>query len=346
MATARICAVLILASTSCVVRYSAPLPPPGPAAPPPPRASNPAGAHGLSPAAETECGAPIAGLDQVAHPGALILFADLPGTEEIPQFVGEAACHQAISGIQVVIGLEIPRDEQQALEAFLEGPGKDEDRARLLGRGFWRRANQDGRSSVGTMELLEYARELKANHRPVTAFAYDEPSAQGAERDAAMARNISAWREHHPSALFLVLSGSAHVSMRGPRSWEDRMPMAVHLRKIERWLVTLTPGYEGGWVWSCLGPDSDRINCGVHPVYGRYTPSRPHTYLPGPGDVRPEHDRFVSLWRRPSPDGYQGVYFVGPLSASPPAIESEKREVHPGPERGAVPPPMPEGNQK
>lgn len=256
----------------------------------------------------------------------MILFADLPGTEEIPQFVGEAACQQAVSGIQVVIGLEMPRDEQPALEAFLEGPGKDEDRAHLLARAFWRRSQQDGHSSAAVLELIEYARELKANGKPVTLFAYDEPTAQASERDAAMARNISAWRQHATNALFLILSSGAHAHFTPPRSWEDVMPMAVHLRRSEKRLVSLAPAYEGGMAWNCHGPGPEKIQCGAHPVYGTYSPPRrPPSYVPQPSNSAERHQRFVSLWPRPSRDGFQGIFYVGTVTAAPPAIEHGKK---------------------
>ncbi len=317
---------LMLGLSGCYVRYvSAPPPEPPPA---PPESSGPYSSRPESPSPPKEpgeCGAPIRGLNAVAHPGAMVLFADLLGTEEIPQFAAEAGCQQAVTGIQVFIGLEIPREEQPALEAFMESPGKEDDRARLLEREFWRRAHQDGRSSAAVLELIEYARELKSNGRPVALFAYDESMAQGPERDSAMARNISAWREYAPNALFLVLSGSAHARAGRPRSWDDGMPMAAHLRRSERWLVALTPAYEGGMAWNCQGPGAEKIHCGAHPVYGRYPLPRHHTYLPGPSDSRPQHQRFVTLWPRPSPDGFQGVFYVGTVTASPPAVEPGKK---------------------
>jgi hypothetical protein len=47
------------------------------------------------------------GLDAVVKPGALVLLGEIHGTNEIPDFVGDAACAGARKG-RVHVGLELP----------------------------------------------------------------------------------------------------------------------------------------------------------------------------------------------------------------------------------------------
>src|SRR4030088_3230710 len=95
--------VLFGAGAGCVA-YAPARPPPPPVAaarPPPP-----------GPHRESECGPPIRGLREMAQPAAMLLFVDLPGTEQIPDFISDAACQVAEAGRLVFVALDIPEQEQ------------------------------------------------------------------------------------------------------------------------------------------------------------------------------------------------------------------------------------------
>ncbi|HME92171.1 MAG TPA: hypothetical protein VKE49_12160, partial [Myxococcaceae bacterium] len=137
---------------------------------------------------------------------------------------------------------------------------------------------------------------------------------------------ISAWREHATNAVFLILSAGTNVHFAQPRSSEGAMPIAVQLRRSEKWLVSLAPAYEGGMAWNCQGPGPDKIECGAHPVHGTYSPARPSpSYIPQPSNSAPPQQRFVSLWPQPSRDGFNGIFYVGRVTAAPPAAEPGKK---------------------
>jgi hypothetical protein len=296
-----------LLGAGCVVHYAPPPIPPPPPSGPPPAAAQPS--PPAPPDPQSQCGPSIRGLNELAHPGAMLLLDDLPGTEQVPDFVIDAACRQAESAVSVFIALEIPEQEQSRLDEFLHSGGAEADRARLLEGEFWRRPEQDGRSSRAVLQLIDDVRQMIHKGYRVTAFGYDASRGQGVDRNAAMAENIEAWRERAPDALFLVLSSSIRVRGGAGETFE---PMAARLRRNEGWLTVLALGFDNGTAWTCEGPSPQQIRCGPHLLQGRH---------PGPFPFSSPSNRFVAKWPRTAPDGYQGVYYVGAVTASPPPLD-------------------------
>ncbi|HKD39156.1 MAG TPA: hypothetical protein VKB87_02610 [Myxococcaceae bacterium] len=320
---AQTCLAAVLCAGCCAIHYAY-VPPPPP--PPPPLYLPPDGqapppfgqAPTPPPPMQSQCGPSIRGLDELAHPGGMILLADVPGSEQIPDFISDAACRQAESGMGVFIGLEIPEEEQSRIDEFLHSAGTDGDRARLLESEFWQRPEQDGRSSRAVLQLIDDVRQMIHSGYRVALFAYDASPDQGTDRNAAMAENIEAAREHAPpDALFLVLAGTARLYT---PAGEMREPLDAHLRRKERWLTSLTAAFEDGSAWTCEGPTSSEIQCGTHAVRGRR--GGPSWASSGGG----ANHRFVARWPRPSPDGVQGSYYLGALTASPPALDVQVQE--------------------
>jgi hypothetical protein len=255
----------------------------------------------------------------IAHPGATLLFADVPGTEEIPQFIAEAACQQALAGLRVFIGLQLPRTVQPHIDSFLVSSGTDADRSQLLQDEFWIRPFQDGRSRHAVFELLEYVRDLKARGRQVEVFAYEESGTPPIQSETAMARTVSSWRDRARDGLFLLLTADTHVRFQSNR--DAHYPsLAVQLFQTERWLTSLVASHSGGTAWNCEGPEPDKIRCGLHPLNARHYPPAPRRHSRNPRD----EVRFIARWPRPSPDGYQGTYYVGTLTPSLPAADKQK----------------------
>jgi hypothetical protein len=240
----------------------------------------------------------------------MLLFVDLPGTEQIPDFISDAACQVAEAGRLVFVALDIPEQEQSRLDEFLHSGGTDKDRQRLLEGEFWRRPQQDGRSSKAVLQLIDDLRQMISRSYRVSAFGYDASLAQGTDRNAAIAGNIEAVRERAPDAVFLVLAGNARI--RGDKG-EAGASIATHLRGKERGLTALAMAFDGGTAWTCEGPTPQQIQCGPHLI-----PRPASAPISGAGAA---HARFVFRWPRPAPDGLQGTYDVGPVSASPPVFD-------------------------
>lgn len=251
-----------------------------------------------------DCGPAIAGSEPLMQAG-LVMLGEMHGSNEIPAFVGGLACHAAVRGLEVHVGLELPLAELEALERFLAG--ERSDATMLLQGEFWQRAEQDGRSSAAMLALLERIRVLKRAGVDVDAFAFDRaPQATWNERDAAMAAEILARVEAEPDALVITLSGNLHSRATTGLPWDPAaVPMAQHVRAARPDARTLDLRHRGGEVWACW-MDEERMQCG--PMQTRSP--EPGSELGAPA---------IELWPARGEYEYDGVYVLDHLSASPPA---------------------------
>lgn len=248
-----------------------------------------------------DCGVSIPGVTRLMRPGALVMLGEVHGTREVPKFVGDASCQAALTETPVSVGLQIPEDERDFVTAYLNSEGTPQDMAELVDSLFWVRPYQDGRSSVAMAELIERLRQLRSHGLDVLVFLYDHSGVQGEEREQAMAETIEAEVRNHPERAFLVLSGNVHNRRVAGVQWDPKyVPMGVRLSRKLKDVTSLDMAYASGTAWICaLKP---KLDCGVRPAEGKDNGTRP----------------FIHLWSRLN-KGYDGVFYVGAVSASPPA---------------------------
>ena len=248
-----------------------------------------------------DCGAP---LDFSWKAGEVVLFGELHGTQEIPAFVGRVACQALQRGIPVQIGMEIFKEEQVALDAFVSSSGDQAAQDLLLQGAFWRRSYQDGRSSQAHLGLIRWAQQAKQNKLPVRVYAFDQEQQEGqAARETTMAKEINAQYQKAPNALHLILVGNLHARTKAGAPWDPSLVwMGVHLAASLPSLTTLNALYSGGEAWVCMGATS--ADCKATPMKG----SAPT-------------EKILQLFETPDESGYNGTFFVGELRASPPAVK-------------------------
>jgi hypothetical protein len=255
-------------------------------------------------APEIDCGTVIPSLSRVAAAGTLLVLGEMHGTNEVPRFVADAACQAAVSMAPVTVGLEVPLTEQARVLDYLNGPGGDEARQALLDGMFWIRPYQDGRSSRAMADLLERLRDLRARGLDVLVFLFDRPDLQFERREEALAQAIEREVRNHLERFVIVLSGNVHARATSGLPWAPKyVPMGVRLSKRLPRVLTLDLAYASGTAWICTV--GSRLDCGVRPAKG-----------PDNG-IRP----FIHLWPERDEHGFDGVYYVGAVSASPPARE-------------------------
>ena len=245
----------------------------------------------------------------------VVLLGDFHGTAEIPAFFSDVACTALRRVPALIVALEIPADEQERVDRYLGSSGSGADRAALLEGGFWRDAYQDGRRSAAMAALIERLRTLRQEgpalpgpHR-LEVLLLDSPAVSSAgERDRRMAAAIlGALRPGAPGAaapLVLALAGNLHTRTVQGSPWDaSHVPMGCHLARSlpEGSVRSLDVAHLGGTAWFCTG--ADPASCGEKP-------------LKGVGEVP---HATIRLFPRPDERGFNGVYFVGRLSASPPA---------------------------
>ncbi|MGC1548920.1 MAG: hypothetical protein WA777_10360 [Rhodanobacter sp.] len=148
----------------------------------------------------------------------LLIVGENHGTNETPDLVASLA-KDAVAGRPVRLGLEMPADEQPALQTYIRSSGNATDRAKLLQGSFW--ASRDGRSSVAWLRLIESVRVLRTAGDDVDLFAMepDYPDQATIEKqggglafkEAGMAKSIrSALDNGTPNQLVIALMGNFH----------------------------------------------------------------------------------------------------------------------------------------
>jgi hypothetical protein len=256
--------------------------------------------HGAPASLAPNCGPEIANLRALGD-APIILLGELHGLQAVPAFAITLACRLAASGTPVMLALEIPRQEQARIDAFLASSGGKPNERALLDGAFWRREFQDGRSSLARLALLDAARTLRAEGVPLRVVAVDDALVPGPARDEAMAAGLLAARKPGERALLLV--GDLHARTKPGAPWNPKIVWAgVQLREKEPKLVSLVNRYNSGEAWLCLG--NAPSDCGIKRVRGSGTSS----------SFRIE--RFVAT----DSIGFDGVFEIGRAAASPPAV--------------------------
>ncbi|MFV8750607.1 hypothetical protein ACNOYE_08645 [Nannocystaceae bacterium ST9] len=266
----------------------------------------------LERAAAVDCGPEIGGAAPLLHEGGVILLGEMHGSIEIPDFVGALACHAAREGLEIRLGLEIPRGEAPALATYLASAGGPDDRDALLAGEHWQRSGQDGRSSVAMLALIDRVRVLRAAGLALELFAFDV-DVHGAwnDRDAAMAAAILAEQRAHPRALVLTLSGNLHVRTQAGLPWDpEAVPMGVHVRAGKPDTLALDVRYGGGSVWVCQPVEGGGQACGPMTLEGREPGEVPRIEIAGERDEA----------------GIDGVFWLRELSPASPAVAGDEAD--------------------
>jgi hypothetical protein len=282
------------------------------------------------PALDALCPRRVRGLRDLLRPGATLLVGEQLGSREAPTVVGDMVCEVTDAGLPLALGLSIPREEQERLEAYLASAGAPADQDELLRGVFWMRPYQDGRSSWAILDLLDRVRALRALGRFVSVVAYDANENAGSERDALMADVWLKRRAQRPEEVFLVLSGNVHVRTEKGTPWDAGfVPMGWHLRNADPTLKAFDMSYARGRRWGCDLDEQEGLRCNIIHV----SPSKQVAERPG---LSP----YLRLFSEPSSEGYHGLLYVGALTPSMPATALSRAAEEP-PRPTNIRPPAP-----
>jgi len=232
---------------------------------------------------------PATGADQTAKE--IILIGEFHGTEETPRLFRNLVTVAAREkNKRIGVGLELPIILQRLIDEAVKNNTKmDSFREQLLANPVWQKIN-DGRSSQAMLDLICDTLKL-AELQKVSFFFFDT---QINERNETMAQLIGQRVREQRNDVTFILTGNIHAN-KAPRHpgrpqivpmghWLEEQGFAVHAYDVR---------YSEGEAWACT-PE-----CGVHHLNRRIADS---------GALHQE--------------GFDGILFVGPIHASPPAQDS------------------------
>ena len=251
---------------------------------------------------------PVDGLPPLLLPGSVLLLGELHGTAESPAFTGNAVCLALAARLPVTVGLEIWREEEARIAAFLGSPGAAADRAALFASPFWRDSYQDGRRSEAMAALLENLRRFRHDGWPVRVTLLDrQVNGSGQERDRALAERLRGIVAAAPTDLVITLTGNLHPRLAKGVPWDKSYENMGFL------FTQAAPGVKataldvrttGGTAWYCQQASGADNGCKIWPVKGS----------PGTGTAK------VVVHPGIDGDGFSGVYEIGRTTASRPAV--------------------------
>jgi hypothetical protein len=230
----------------------------------------------------------------------LLVFGEVHGTREVPDFVIGYLCAAAKQQRKLTLAVEFPSEEQSAFDTFMASSGTAQDAQRFTGTPFWRRAAQDGRTSIDMLRLFDSVRALRAGGADIKLIGIDG-NVPTARRDAFMADKLRTELRQGAGRQVVALIGGLHAIRSKGTRFNPQQESAVYLLADRRPLA-LTVGTAGGTAWVCQGGAPGSCHATAWDI-NRITPA-PAT----PFSLVPPSAQF------------DGVFFVGATTASPPAI--------------------------
>ncbi len=197
-------------------------------------------------------------LSRYRHPLPKYLFVgEIHGTVQSPAVFLELIKEYVQAGQAIVIGLEIPRSEEPAINDFLEAGDARSEKEMLSGK-FWNPQieSYDGRASQAMLDLLRGVRQLKSEHKSRRIYVIGFSS----KSDEEAAAYIKSVLDQFKDACFLSLSGNVHA-MKQP-FWLNKnlKPMPVYFPADETFTINIVP--RSGNTWSCYALGK----CGITPI--------------------------------------------------------------------------------
>jgi hypothetical protein len=253
---------------------------------------------------ETSASTPCIALDAVPATvldAPFVVFGEVHGTREVPAFVTAYLCAAAKKQRKITLALEYPANQQDAIDAFMVSNGTTQDVERFTSTAFWRRDRQDGRTSVDMLRMHQNIRTLRASGVDIKVVAIDSEVGP-ARRDTVISDNLRAELRQGEGRQVLVLIGGLHAVRNKGNRFNPHYESAVYLLDDKRPLA-LTVGTSGGTAWVCQGGTSASCHAAPWDI-NRVTPA-PAT----PFSLVPPSAQF------------DGMFFVGPTTASPPAAK-------------------------
>jgi hypothetical protein len=281
--------------------------------------------------AQADCTAPEGWGEVVARDPDFVVFGEIHGTTEAPAFVARIICAEAMQGRRVLLAVEHSSWQNSAWQEAWALP-QAAFRQALPDLGW--RGRDDGVASAAMLALVAGAHDLKDKGAGVDIVAFNgtrddaqrarfgDLPAQG-PHEAAQAENIAEAAARKDYDRVIVLVGNLHaeiapLSIGGP----EFDPMAVRLRDYGT-VLSLGMRHAGGESWSCqLAPGTklapgqdvtdDMITCAVSRAGAEGASDRaPHITVGNLADPQ--------LARR-----FDGTFWLGPITASPPAFPADQ----------------------
>lgn len=229
-----------------------------------------------------------------------LVFAEVHGTNEMPELFAEIVCQFAI-GEPVDVAVEWPTKYFEPLNNYISGKNSNQFLTpRQIAQDITSSASPDGRTSEAIVEMIEFFRTIKNRGGDLVLIPFvpspnDERFAgHQANYEKGLAHSILSRQSLHRRTLVLVGNIHAQKKTYELSAGDSFEPMVTYLP--EDVTLTLAPRIESGLAWNCT------VECGEHPL--------PNRDLAGKA--------YIEVFDAPK-SGFDGAWLIGVVTASRPA---------------------------
>ena len=221
-------------------------------------------------------------LTQAADGRRLVVLGEMHGTREIPLLAGDLV-ERWSDASPVLLALEIPAREHDALREAVASGGADAAIERLRQRAWWQvpADENDGRRSEDVLALVRRVGHLKASGRDVAILPFDPRDLRCHRRgncEAAMAHVLRRAHEAFPRGRLVVVTGNVHAMRSRPAdapAGYPGQPMTALLQDLSPYSVNATAAR--GAYWAC-GETCGTVDVAPSRGGGREVPNSPFDY--------------------------------------------------------------------
>ena len=102
----------------------------------------------------------------------ILVFGEVHGTKESPEFIGDVVCHIIASGQFVTLAIEFSNTDYLDVQKYLDSESVSAE-SELLTQPYWIGGNQDGKRSLAMFDLLKDVKSYRAKTKKVDVIGFD-----------------------------------------------------------------------------------------------------------------------------------------------------------------------------
>ena len=187
----------------------------------------------------------------------ILVFGEVHGTKESPEFIGDVVCHIIASGQSVTLAIEFSNTDYLDVQKYLDSESSSAE-SELLTQPYWIGGNQDGKRSLAMFDLFKDVKSYRAKTKKVDVIGFDIDHEEFEKihrqpmryiedfREKTMANDLLTYANANPERRIVVLTGNLHS---GRSKDESRPKMVDHIGR-EKYLSFDMRGPSGTvWTW-------------------------------------------------------------------------------------------------
>lgn len=201
----------------------------------------------------------------------VLVIGELHGTNEVPQLILGLAERLNANGRKVLLLLEMPVAEKEALHEFFRHA--DSAPAQLLKRDYWQ-GEYYGTTSLAIYQMLLGLRSIRDAGGKIAVEPFDNRGISNQELERAMAESALQLMGSYPSDYSVIIHTGNYHSPTKITADSPSPRMGTILREVlgERVVSLEIHAKEGGKAWGCIADEQGEFSSRIYDVASSWLP--------------------------------------------------------------------------